>query len=86
MLYTLSGESPAPTDPEFYKAYIDRVFNAFGPNRVLYGSNWTLSDMHGSYENLVGIYDAYLEHKEILSPEKLYTTNTIKAFGLDITR
>ena len=86
MLYTLSGESPAPVAPEFYSAFIDRVVNVFGPNRVLYGSNWTLSELHGSYTDLVSIDDRYLEEKEILSPELFYKKNAIKAFGLEITR
>jgi predicted TIM-barrel fold metal-dependent hydrolase len=86
MLYTLSGESPAPTYPEFYRSFIDRVVDDFGPTRVLYGSNWTLSDMHGSYTDLVSIYDGYLEQKEILSPEQFYLKNAIKAYGLEIIK
>jgi len=86
MLYTLSGESPAPTDPEFYRNFINRVVDVFGPTRVLYGSNWTLSEMHGSYANLVRIYDRYLEEKEIISPEQFYIKNAINAYGLGINK
>lgn len=86
MLYTLSGESPAPTDPEFYKTFIDRVVDVFGPTRVLFGSNWTISEMHGSYANLIRICDQYLEGKEEISPEQFYTENAIKAYGLKINK
>lgn len=86
MLYTLSGESPAPTEPEFYKAFIDRVVDAFGPTRVFFGSNWTISEMHGSYANLIKIYDWYLEEKSIIPPEQFYTKNAIKAYGLEINK
>lgn len=48
MLYALSGKSPAPTYYKFYKPFIDRVVDILGPNRVFFGSNWTLSEMGGS--------------------------------------
>ena len=86
MLYTLSGESPAPTKSEFYKAFIDRVVDVFCPTRVFFGSNWTLSEMYGSYANLIRICDQYLEEKEDISPEQFYTKNAIKAYGLKINK
>jgi len=86
MLYTLSGESPAPTDSEFYKTFIDRVVDRIGPTRVFFGSNWTLSEMYGSYANLVRICDQYLEEKEEISPKQFYTENAIKAYGLEINK
>jgi L-fuconolactonase len=86
MLYTLSGESPAPTDPKFFRAFIDRVIDAIGPTRVLFGSNWTLSEMHGSYANLIRICDQYLEEKDKISPEQFYKENGIEAYGLEIKK
>jgi predicted TIM-barrel fold metal-dependent hydrolase len=86
MLYTLAGESPAPTDPDFYKTFIDRVVDRIGPTRVFFGSNWTLSEMHGSYANLIRICDKYLEKKEDVSPEQFYTENSKKAYDLKINK
>ena len=86
MLYTLSGESPAPTDPEFYKVFIDRVIDAVGPMRVFFGSNWTLSEMHGSYANLIQICDQYLEEKDEISPGQFYAENGIEAYGLEMDK
>jgi L-fuconolactonase len=86
MLYTLSGEFPAPTDHEFYKAFIDRVIDVMGPTRVFFGSNWTLSEMHGSYANLIRICDQYLEEKDEISPEQFYAENGIEAYGLEIKK
>lgn len=86
MLYGLSGASPAPIEPRFYKTFIDRVVDEFGPTRVFFGSNWTISEMYGSYANLIRICDQYLEEKEVISPEQFYTKNAIKAYGLEITK
>jgi L-fuconolactonase len=52
-LYTLSGKSPAPIDASYYKLFIDKVVAAFGSDKVLFGSNWTLSDMLGSYTDMI---------------------------------
>jgi len=84
MLYTLAGKYPAPTDYSFYSPFIDRVIDAFGPTRVFFGSNWTLSEMHGSYANMIRICDQYLEENDEISPEQFYAENTIKAYGLVI--
>lgn len=84
MLYTLSGQNPAPTQPSFYREFIDQVVKAFGPKRVLYGSNWTLSEMRGSYADLVHIYDRYLEEQSVLTAYDLYYGNAIQAYGLKV--
>lgn len=86
MLYALSGESSAPTDPVFYKAFIDRAIDAMGPTRVFFGSNWTLSEMYGSYSNLIRICDHYLEKNYEISSEQFYTWNSMKAYGLEIEK
>ena len=81
-LYTLSGKSPAPLEASYYKRFIDKVVAAFGPDKVLFGSNWTLSDMLGSYTDMIKMVDEYLEGKAHLSPEKLYFDNAMRAYGI----
>lgn len=86
MLYTLSGNFPSPTDYKFYKAFIDQVVDVIGPNRILFGSNWTLSEMGGSYANLVRVCNEYLNEKKVVSHKQFYTDNSIQAFGLEIKK
>ena len=83
MLYALSGKSPAPTDYRFYRPFIDQVVDVMGPTRVFFGSNWTLSEMGGSYKNLIQVCDQYLGEKEAIMPQQFYTDNGIKAYGLE---
>ncbi len=82
MLYGLSGENPAPIDAAYYKSFIDSVVDAFGADRVIFGSNWTLSDMLGTYGDMIAMYDAYLDTREDLSPEQLFFRNINRAYGL----
>ena len=81
-LYTLSGQNPAPTDPTFYKPLIDPVIDIFGSPRVLFGSNWTLSELRGSYTDLINMFDAYLNGRADLMPEQFYCYNALKAYGI----
>jgi predicted TIM-barrel fold metal-dependent hydrolase len=39
----------APTDAAFYKPYIDVVWDAFGEDRVIYGSNWPVCERVAEY-------------------------------------
>jgi L-fuconolactonase len=81
-LYTLSGQNPAPTNPSFYKLLIDPVIDIFGPQRVMFGSNWTLSELRGTYSDMIKMLDAYLEKRSDINPEQFYYKNAIKAYKL----
>jgi len=83
-LFDLSGQSPAPVDANYYRPFIDQVVDAFGPNRILFGSNWTLSEMYGTYGSLVGIYDEYLEKRKEISVRKFYAENAAKAYRIKL--
>ena len=48
----------APLDPGFYEPWLDAVWTAFGVERLLYGSNWPVSDHAATYPELFGIVDA----------------------------
>jgi len=82
-LYTLISQDPAPTHPDVYKAIIDPVIDAFGPDRVIFGSNWTLSDMHGRYGDMIAMMDQYLDGREELTPEMFYYENINRAYGIN---
>lgn len=83
-LFDVSGQNPAPIDPTFYAPLIDPVIDAFGPHRVMFGSNWTLSDLYGSYKNMIQMLELYLLEREDTSGEQLFLLNALKAYGIDI--
>jgi L-fuconolactonase len=45
--------------PEHFKVYIDTVVEAFGTDRVLYGSDWPVCLVAASYEQMIGIVKDY---------------------------
>ncbi len=81
-LFDLSGQNPAPVDLNFYDPMIDPVVDAFGWERVLFGSNWSLSDMHGSYGDLIRIVDNYCYRKGAPSSEQLFFNNSKRAYKI----
>jgi L-fuconolactonase len=50
----------APVDLAAYKAHFDVLMTAFGPNRLVWGSNWPVSDLGGGISQQIAIAEQYL--------------------------
>lgn len=50
----------SPLEVEAYRAHFDVVLEAFGTERVIFGSNWPVTEMSGSIANEVRIVESYL--------------------------
>ena len=50
----------APIRSEFYRSVLDILWNSFGEDRVIFGSNWPVSARFASYENVLGIVREYV--------------------------
>jgi len=53
-------DGKAPRDPAFYEPWLDAVWEAFGDGRLLYGSNWPVSDKAGTYAEVLAIVRPYV--------------------------
>ena len=51
---------PSPTDLASYKAHFDVLMSAFGEDRLIWGSNWPVTNLHGSFEAQIAIAEEYL--------------------------
>jgi L-fuconolactonase len=51
---------PSPTDLASYKAHFDVLMTAFGANRLIWGSNWPVIGLHGTFEAQIAIAEEYL--------------------------
>ena len=72
----------APVDLAFYKPYIDVVWNAFGDDRVIYGSNWPVSDQAANYETLQRIVMEYASEKGDDAVRKFCSNESSSCHGL----
>lgn len=69
-----------PADPAYYRPVIDPIWNAFGPDRVIYGSNWPVSDRATPYGTVVGIVEAYFDEKGADASDKFFARNSRAAY------
>jgi len=60
---TGSTNGQAPRDPEFYRPILDAIHETFGQARVVYGSNWPVSNRFASYSTVLGIVSDYFDSK-----------------------
>src|SRR3569623_66626 len=70
----------APTDPAFYTPVLDALWEAFGPDRLIYGSNWPVSERAASYAALYGIVHGYFGGKGQTVLKKFLRVNAIAAY------
>jgi len=54
---------PAPVETDFYRPLLDCLWNVFGGERLLFGSNWPVCEQAGSYETCVSIVRSYFGEK-----------------------
>lgn len=47
--------------PSDFQPYLDVVFEAFGPKRILFGSDWPVCTLAGTYANVVEIASGYAQ-------------------------
>jgi len=68
--------------PENFFSYLDVVFNAFGPGRLLIGSDWPVCCLAGGYKDVMGIVEDYISKMPDEIREKILGTNCIYFYGL----
>jgi L-fuconolactonase len=51
---TSTGDVPLPTIPGALQPYLDAALDLFGPDRLLFGSDWPVCTQRGAYADAVG--------------------------------
>lgn len=79
----LPRSGPVPSDPAAYEPVIDQLLELFGPDRVMYGSNWPVSGRVAPYDRALGVLiDTFTRRGEALF-EKFFEKNVQKAYRLE---
>ena len=73
----------APADLAFYKPVFDAVWDAFGTTKLLFGSNWPVSDHYAPFGTVFNLVEAYLKTKGIDPQIKVLGDNPTVAYRLD---
>ena len=69
-----------PLDVAFYRDRLDLLWSVFGPDRLLFGSDWPNSDGWGTYAQVIGLMREYLAGKPAEVSEKYFALNSRAAY------
>ncbi len=67
---------------EDFTPYLDTVFNAFGTNRVMYGSDWPVCKLAGGYNRAMEILQIYTSRFSENEQAQFYGGNAIEFYNL----
>lgn len=70
----------APEDVNFYRPVLDEVFRAFGPRRVIYGSNWPVCEPFAFYSTVQNIVEEYVQERGAEASELFFSANARTAY------
>jgi predicted TIM-barrel fold metal-dependent hydrolase len=82
-IFQQSKQSPSPKSAAFYAPVLHVLYEAFGENRIIYGSNWPVSDRGGAYEEQLAIVKACFAPKGPRVMQKLFAENAEAFYGLE---
>src|SRR4030095_13663877 len=65
-----------------FKPYLDVVFEAFGTERLMFGSDWPVCLLAASYRQVKEIVEEYLRDSAVREKSKIFGENAIRFYGL----
>lgn len=68
-------------DPAFYRPHLDCLWELFGADRLVYGSNWPVSERVAPYAMVHRIVAEYFKAKGTTAAEKYFWRNSLHAYG-----
>ncbi len=74
------SKGDAPADVAFYKPTLDAIWERFGDDRVVFGSNWPVSLRFASYETVLGIVRAYTESRGASTATTYFSGNAKRVY------
>jgi L-fucono-1,5-lactonase len=69
-----------PDDLNYYRATLDELWDIFGEDRLLFGSDWPNSDHWGEYYKVLRIVKEYFTLKGPTAAEKYFWKNSLAAY------
>ncbi len=74
-------DGKVPTDLAFYKSRLDEIWETFGEDRIMFGSDWPNCDRWGSYQQVFSLARDFVMPKGRAVAEKFYWKNSIRAYN-----
>jgi len=71
----------APSDPAYYAPVLDALWDRFGADRLIYGSNWPVSGRNAELATVQGIIMESFACRGQAALDKVFWKNAQKAYG-----
>jgi L-fuconolactonase len=68
--------------PDNFRPYLDVVFEAFGSGRIMFGSDWPVCFLAGTYQQVKQLVMDYLRDRPATEKENIFGGNAIRFYGL----
>jgi L-fuconolactonase len=68
--------------PDDLRPYVAHALGVFGPERCMYGSDWPVCLVAGSYDRVIGALQACLADRSAAEREQIFGRSAIEAYGL----
>ena len=76
-------KQPAPKNYKAYQPIMKLTFEAFGEDRLVFGSDWPVSRTTAEYPAILKITREFIDKKGDAASEKLFFRNAVKFYGID---
>jgi L-fucono-1,5-lactonase len=73
-------DGKVPDNLDFYRSTLDELWDIFGEDRLIYGSDWPHSDLWGPYPEVFKIVREYFAGKGKVAEEKYFWKNSVAAY------
>lgn len=70
-----------PLDLSFYRDRLDHIWETFGADRLLFGSDWPNSDLWAGYADVFRLAREFISTKSAGDIQKFYWSNSVKAYS-----
>ncbi|QJD97273.1 amidohydrolase family protein [Mucilaginibacter robiniae] len=67
-----------------FTPYLDVVFEAFGPNRVMFGSDWPVCMVAGGYNQMIKMVKNYVKKLSAHEQALFWGDNAVKIYQLEV--
>jgi L-fuconolactonase len=75
-------QQPAPRDLAFYRPILDLVFECFGEDRLVFGSDWPVSETSGDYASVLALTRSYFDLRGRGVLDKLFHGNQARFYRI----
>ncbi len=66
-----------------FKPYLDIIFECFRPDRLMFGSDWPVSTLSATYDEVLFIVQDYIQQYPIEIQEAILGLNAAKFYGIE---